>query len=187
MNGRRNFQTRLTCVQARALSCVLKLCHCLRWHCMTCRADTFPQHLQYPAWSILNLSRYFVWLRELRRQSVGDHHLSLDSKNAAIWVFGKRSQSEKVKRFQCCINSKPSEVFFLPAKTFQRWCCYLGHIQVLVCVIFFQKNNFDNNNVHWIANCRIFVEWRNHIHDRQQIRLDVASFMKLHHWRISYN
>lgn len=149
---------------------------------MTCLPDTFLRHSQCPAWSSLRSSRYSVSSQEWRRHGAADHHLSSDSTHVATWVFGR-----KVQRFQCCIKRRTFKVLFLPAETFQSRRCDLGHVKVLVDVFFFKQDDLDDNDVYGIADSRIFVQRRNHIHYRQQICLDIAAFMKLHHRRISNN
>lgn len=94
---------------------------------------------------------------------------------------------KKVERFQCCIKTRTLVVYFLPAETFQRRRCDLGHVQVLVRVFLLEQDDLHDNDVNGIADCRVFVERRHHVHDRQKIRLDIAAFMKLHHRRISDN
>lgn len=76
---------------------------------------------------------------------------------------------------------------FLPAETFQRGYRRIGHIQVLVSVFFFQQNYFDDDNMYGVADGRVFVQRRDHIHDRQQVRLNVAALVELHHRRVGHN
>lgn len=77
-------------------------------------------------------------------------------------------EREKVKRFQCYANRRTlDDCFRLPAETFQRRCCHLGHIQLLIRIVVFKQNDLDDNNVHGISNRRVFVERRNHVHNRQ--------------------
>lgn len=98
----------------------------------------------------------------------------------------RRNTTEKVKRFQCCINRRTFRIF-LPAETVQRGRCDLGHIQILVSVFFFQQNDLNNNNVHGVADGRVLVQRRHHVENSQKISFDVAVLMKLHHRRISNN
>jgi hypothetical protein len=71
----------------------------------------------------------------------------------------KKEKARRLKDFNVASTDEPSPVhFFLPAKTFQ--CCRgdFGHIQILLSVFFVEQNDFDDHNMHGIANCRIFVE-----------------------------
>lgn len=72
----------------------------------------------------------------------------------------------------------------LPAEALERRRRDLRHVEVLVRVLLLQQNNLDDDDVHGIADGRIFVKRRHHVHDRQQIRLDVAVLVELHHRRI---
>lgn len=74
---------------------------------------------------------------------------------------------------------------FLPAKTIQSCRGNLSHIQVLLSVFFVEQNYFHDNNMHRVPNRWVFVQWRHHIHYRQQICLNITAIVKLHHRRIS--
>jgi len=82
-------------------------------------------------------------------------------------------------------SGEPSQLVAcsLPAETLECRRRLMRDIQrVLVAVFFFfQQNDLDDNNMHRVADGRVLVQGRNHVHDRQQVRLDVATFMELHH------
>ena len=62
-----------------------------------------------------------------------------------------------------------------------------GVIRTYFRVVLLDKDNPDHDDVNEIPYGGIEVEGRHHVHDGQQIRLDVAVLMKSHHRRVSDN